>query len=135
MSDSEPTPVESGEMFRMLVRGALWRCPRCGKGLLYEWFYQLRDRCTHCRLDFGRRANDTWALIYLTTAGMTGAVIVGMLIFRPLDIVIGRTVLAFVALGLIVLTRPSRKGFAIAPTNCMMTRSRHRRLQKNNKEK
>jgi uncharacterized protein (DUF983 family) len=114
MSDSEPLPVETGEMLRMLVRGAFWRCPRCGEGLLYEWFYKLRDRCTHCDLDFGRRAEDTWALIYLTTAGMTGAVIGGMLIFRPLNMVIGRTVLAFVALALIVFTLPSRKGFAIA---------------------
>jgi len=28
-----------------------------------------------------------------------------------------------------------RKGLAIAPTSCMMTRSRHRRLPKNNKDK
>lgn len=101
-------------MLRMLVRGILWRCPRCGGGRLYEWFYQLCDRCTQCNLDFGRRANDTWALIYLTTAGMTGAVIAGMLIFRPDDLVVGRTVLVTVALALIVLSLPSRKGLAIA---------------------
>ena len=104
----------SSELARMLLRGVLWRCPRCGKGGLYEWFYRLRDRCGFCDFDLCRRAEDTWAVIYLTTAGMTGAVIIGMLLFRPLDIVVGRTVLAMVALVVIVASLPSRKGLAIA---------------------
>lgn len=37
-----------------------------------------------------------------------------MLIFRPDDLVVGRTVLVTVALALIVLSLPSRKGLAIA---------------------
>jgi len=112
-------------MARMLMRGALWRCPRCGEGPLYAWFYRLRDRCEVCGFDLGRRAEDTWAVIYLTTAGMTGAVIIGMLIFRPLNIVIGRTVLALVALGVIVATLPSRKGVAIAFNYYIERNSRH----------
>lgn len=118
-------PPGLAELVRMAMRGARLRCPRCGNGLLYRWFYKLRDRCTHCDFDLGKRAEDTWAIIYLTTAGMTGAVIIGMLIFRPLDIVIGRTVLALVALLVIVATLPSRKGVAIAFNYYIELNSRH----------
>ena len=40
---SEPSP---------LVAGLLGRCPRCGKGRLFQGFLALRPRCEHCGLDF-----------------------------------------------------------------------------------
>jgi uncharacterized protein (DUF983 family) len=92
---------------------------------LYEKFYRLRESCAQCSLDLGRRAKDTWALIYLTTAGMTGAIIAGMLIFRPFNLVVGRTLLALIALIVIVASLPSRKGIALAFNYYIELNSRH----------
>jgi uncharacterized protein (DUF983 family) len=35
-----------------IVAGLLGRCPRCGKGRLFEGFLTLRPRCESCDLDF-----------------------------------------------------------------------------------
>jgi uncharacterized protein (DUF983 family) len=35
-----------------MVAGLLGRCPRCGKGRLFQGFLALRPRCEHCGLDF-----------------------------------------------------------------------------------
>jgi uncharacterized protein (DUF983 family) len=99
---------------RTLFRGLRLRCPRCGKGRLFESFFRLRPRCEACDLDITSRSADTWAPIYLSTAGLTGVVIVGMLVLRPANMAIGRFTLAIAATTAIVLTLPSRKGGAIA---------------------
>jgi uncharacterized protein (DUF983 family) len=35
-----------------IARGLAGRCPRCGKGRLFEGFLGLRPRCEACGLDF-----------------------------------------------------------------------------------
>jgi uncharacterized protein (DUF983 family) len=40
---SAPSPI---------VAGLLGRCPRCGKGRLFQGFLTLRPRCESCDLDF-----------------------------------------------------------------------------------
>ncbi len=35
-----------------IARGLLGRCPRCGKGKLFQGFLTLRPRCEVCGLDF-----------------------------------------------------------------------------------
>lgn len=35
-----------------IVAGLLGRCPRCGKGRLFQGFLTLRPRCESCGLDF-----------------------------------------------------------------------------------
>ncbi len=35
-----------------VMRGLAGRCPRCGKGRLFEGFLTLRPRCESCGLDF-----------------------------------------------------------------------------------
>jgi len=99
---------------RTLLRGLRERCPRCGNGKLFESFFRLRPRCDACGLDIMSRSADTWAPIYLSTAGLTGVVIVGMLVLRPANLAIGRFTLAIAATSAILLTLPSRKGAAIA---------------------
>src|SRR5215469_4329776 len=42
-SSKPPSPV---------VAGLLGRCPRCGKGRLFQGFLALRPRCEACGLDF-----------------------------------------------------------------------------------
>ena len=101
-------------LWSTLFRGLRLRCPRCGKGKIFESFFRLRPRCESCDLDITSRSADTWAPIYLSTAGLTGLVIVGMLVLRPANVVIGRLTLATAATTAIVLTLPSRKGAAVA---------------------
>jgi uncharacterized protein (DUF983 family) len=101
-------------LFETLLRGVRMRCPRCGRGRLFESFFRMRPVCEICRLDIAKRSADTWAPIYLSTAGLTGLVIIGMLLLRPANMVIGRMTLAIAATTAIVLTLPSRKGAAVA---------------------
>jgi uncharacterized protein (DUF983 family) len=35
-----------------MVAGLLGRCPRCGKGRLFQGFLALQPRCEYCGLDF-----------------------------------------------------------------------------------
>ncbi|HEY1310922.1 MAG TPA: DUF983 domain-containing protein [Pseudolabrys sp.] len=35
-----------------IARGLRGRCPRCGKGKLFQGFLTLRPACDHCGLDF-----------------------------------------------------------------------------------
>jgi len=36
-----------------ITKGLAGRCPRCGKGRLFQGFLALRARCESCGLDFG----------------------------------------------------------------------------------
>jgi len=36
-----------------IARGLAGRCPRCGKGHLFQGFLTLRSRCESCGLDYG----------------------------------------------------------------------------------
>ncbi len=58
--------------------------------------------------------HDTWAMIYLSTAAMTGLVLIGVIAVRPANHALGRLGLAVMAFVVIVASLPSRKGMAIA---------------------
>jgi uncharacterized protein (DUF983 family) len=40
--------------FRMLARGLVRHCPRCGSGHLYRGWFHLVDRCPRCSYTFAR---------------------------------------------------------------------------------
>lgn len=107
----------------VLLRGLRRRCPRCGRGALFRTWYDLRAVCPDCGLDYARLAHDTWALIYVSTAALTGVVVVGVVFLRPFNIIVGRFLLAFIAGALIVATLPYRKGIAIALNHFIETRN------------
>lgn len=48
------TPLGAARPGRMLARGALRRCPRCGAGGLFTSWFRLRERCPGCGVRFGR---------------------------------------------------------------------------------
>lgn len=100
--------------FNVALRGLVRRCPRCGKGRLFHSFYVLNKKCEVCGLDFLRLAHDTWALMYVTTAGLTGLIVFAMIFLRPLDLLRGRWTVFLVALTAIPLSLPFRKGLAMA---------------------
>ena len=84
--------------------------------------YVLRERCDACGLDLARYGHDTWAMIYFSTAGLTGAVVIGLIVARPENPLLGRFVLGAIALAVIVLSLPFRKGAAIALNWLIATR-------------
>lgn len=108
----EPTPRPSP--IAVLLRGMAKRCPRCARGPLFRRWYTLHDQCTECRLSFHTYEGDTWAFMYVSTAGITGLIVVVMLLATPADTVVGRIVLVAAAIALIVGTLPTRKGIGIA---------------------
>ena len=119
---SGPQVAVPANLRRTLARGARGVCPACGNGRLFEGVYRLRAACAACGLDYDRLAHDTWALIYVSTAALTGVVIVAVVFFRPFDVVAGRFLLAIGAALLIVATLPLRKGLAIGLNHYLDTR-------------
>ncbi len=105
-----PTPG----IVEALSRGLTRSCPRCGKGKLFRSFYVLHSECEVCGLDIYKLGTDTWAFMYVTTAGLTGLVVFGMVFLRPLNQLLGRTVVLAAAVVLIPLSLPFRKGLAVA---------------------
>lgn len=97
-----------------LARGVRRRCPRCGRGRLFERWYTLYERCPVCGLDYERAAGDTWAFMYLTTAALTGLIVGAMLLITPPSAWVGRTIVFPLAMVIIVGSLPYRKGAAIA---------------------
>ncbi len=99
---------------RVIWRGMRKRCPRCGLGRLFTSWYTVAEQCPHCHLEYESRDGDTWAFMYVTTAGLTGVIIVGMLLFRPPTLWISQVVVTALAVGIVLLSMPYRKGVAIA---------------------
>ncbi|MFT4571379.1 MAG: hypothetical protein ACI8TX_002487 [Hyphomicrobiaceae bacterium] len=97
-----------------LWSGFRTRCPRCAQGRLFEGWLSLRTHCDHCALLFQEGSGDTWAVLYLSTAGVTGLIVVSMLLLGADFIARHRIGLAVVATILIVASLPYRKGLAVA---------------------
>jgi uncharacterized protein (DUF983 family) len=103
-----------GKIRTAIARGLRRRCPQCGEGRLYRGFYTLEKRCPHCALDLGRLDEDCWGFMYLSTAFMTGLIVIGMFLVDPPSILVGRLVVVAVAFATIGLSLPFRKGVALA---------------------
>jgi len=98
-----------------MQRGFHKRCPQCGVGKLFKSWYTLHERCANCSLPLDAHDGDTWASMYLTSAGITG-VFVGIMLFwfRPESYWVGQFVLLPSSLIALVGTLPRRKGMAVA---------------------
>jgi len=105
----------SSPSFRQAVlRGLRHRCPRCGKGPLFAGWNRLHERCAVCGLAFERRSGDTWFFMYMSTAGLTGTLVVVMFLIRPRVLWVGQIVVALAAVAVIGFSLPYRKGIAVA---------------------
>jgi len=107
-----PSPPDPA--FRVIARGLRRRCPRCGEGPLFTGWHRLRDACPVCGLVYERRTGDTWFFMYMSTAGLTGVLVVAMFLVRPQVVWLGQLAVCAVALVVIVLSLPYRKGVAVA---------------------
>lgn len=99
---------------RALRRGLAKRCPQCGQSRLMDGYFRLRYACTICGLQFERAVEDHIGLIYITTAIQTAMFAGFALLVRPANPWLWRSVLAAVALTVMLLNLPNRKGLAIA---------------------
>src|SRR5436309_1984207 len=101
---------------RTLVRrGLRLRCPRCGEGRIFRRIltYTENDSCPRCGLRYDPRG-ESLAFMYVSTAFLTGVMVVVMLFMHPESIASGRMVVIPTALALYVSTLPVRKALAIA---------------------
>jgi uncharacterized protein (DUF983 family) len=69
-----------------LVAGLTCRCPRCGKGKLFQGFLTLRPKCEACGLDFGfADSGDGPAVFVILFAGfvVVGAALAVEFLYQP----------------------------------------------------
>ena len=116
---NSPAPMDLDDIPRVgvaraLGRGLAKRCPRCGLGRLVVGYYRLRPRCPTCRFPFQRAVEDHLGVIYITTAIQTAFFAAIVLTFEPARPWIARGILALIALGVMLLNLPNRKGLAVA---------------------
>ena len=63
-------PESSRLQFSPILAGLACRCPRCGKGQLFQGFLTLRPRCEACELDYAFiDAGDGPAVFVILLAG------------------------------------------------------------------
>lgn len=79
-----------------------------------DGFLRLRPACVECGLQFQRAVEDHIALIYITTAIQTAVFAAIVLTFNPARPWIARGILGSIALGVMLLNLPNRKGLAVA---------------------
>jgi uncharacterized protein (DUF983 family) len=111
--------MESRQLFRLsrqlLGRALRLRCPRCGEGKIFRRVltYSEHAECPRCGLRYDPRG-ESLAFMYVSTAFLTGVMVIVMLCMHPESIASGRMVVIPIALGLYVVTLPVRKALAIA---------------------
>lgn len=59
--------------------GLAGRCPRCGKGRLFNGFITLADACEQCQLDYGFADAGDGPAVFVTLLG--GFVLLGLALF------------------------------------------------------
>lgn len=72
------------------------------------------EACPVCGLEIERRLGDTWFFMYMTTAGLSGALVVAMFVIRPRVVWMGQILVCLAAVAVIGLSLPYRKGIAVA---------------------
>jgi len=109
----------------VLSRGLRLRCPQCGQSKIFSGWHTLQQRCPACDLDFRAHDQNTWAFMYLSTAFVTGLIVVAMLLFTPANRWAGRAVVLAVAIAAILGTLPLRKSLGVALEYLVDLRSDH----------
>lgn len=65
------------------IAGLLGRCPRCGTGRLFKGFLSVKDRCSHCGLEYSfADAGDGPAVFIVLLAGF---IVTGLALFVELS--------------------------------------------------
>jgi uncharacterized protein (DUF983 family) len=110
------SPTESSEptALQAIGRGMRRRCPRCGEGLIFERFIEVRDRCTRCSFVFEERSGDTWGFwVLLDRLFLAIPIVLIMLGFATSSLRLRLLLIGLLLIPLIA-TMPHRQGVAIA---------------------
>jgi uncharacterized protein (DUF983 family) len=84
MTDMSEEPIKT--LAGAIRAGLLCRCPRCGKGQLFQGFLTPRPRCDVCGLDYGfADSGDGPAVFIMFFAGfiVVGAALVTEALYHP----------------------------------------------------
>jgi uncharacterized protein (DUF983 family) len=73
MSD-ELTPAKTSPDKLPIMRGLMGRCPRCGKGKLFDGFLTVRPSCDKCGLDYSFADAGDGPAVFVILVG--GAIVV-----------------------------------------------------------
>ncbi len=83
---TEPTPIEPTAS-RMVLRGLVHRCPRCGARHVFRSFFTLEERCPHCGMRFIRHAGfslgSTTINMVVTFGIFLSIIVVGAIVTYP----------------------------------------------------
>lgn len=114
-SDSEPSaPAAAGSSAawpvpppsRMLVRGLVRHCPRCGSGRLFRGYFHMVDRCPKCGYLFDREEGFWLGAFVVNFAVAEGvlALLIGGFILREAATqdTGGTSVVPWIAVGLVL---------------------------------
>lgn len=114
MSQIANTENETTTIKTALGRGFRMRCPRCGKGRIFESFLRERRACESCGLHFEDSSGKTWAFMYATTAAFVGPIAFAMLVLQFMGVPLPPVPVIGAIIVLLVLSLPVRKSCAIA---------------------
>lgn len=109
------SPIPPVPPLRTLVaRGLRKRCPHCGRGRVFDGWYDTRERCPECGYVLERRAGDSFGFTYVSAAVLTGLYGVVVLFVRPpTNFAESAVYMAFI-LPIMIGSMPARKGVALA---------------------
>jgi uncharacterized protein (DUF983 family) len=105
--------AEPGRL-QAIWRGMRRRCPRCGRGPIFERWITVRDRCESCGLRFEERAGDTWGFWVLLDRVFVAIPLVVLLFGFATASLRLRLLLIGLLLVPLIATMPHRQSIAIA---------------------
>lgn len=118
------------EIKKIFINALKLKCPRCGKTPLFQKWATLYEKCAECGLIIAARESDTYFFMYISAGAITATFIIGTYIMAPpVNIVLGRLVVATIAFFLFFATMPIRKSIAIAIEYYSDARSQYPRFK------
>ena len=90
---------------RMVLRGLVHRCPRCGAGDVFRSFFTLKDRCPRCGMRFirheGFSLGSTTINMVVTFGIFLSIIVIGAIVTYP-DIAVVPVTIAGLAVAIVV---------------------------------
>lgn len=99
---------------RILARGLGKRCPRCGRGALFDGWFRSRARCDACGLLFEASPGSVWGYWVLGDRIFVVLALLPFYLTLPVPDPSQRAALCLAILVPLVLTMPNRLGLARA---------------------